>query len=84
MVYGVAGAMASICVGKLIGHISITSVSVLNMCLNIGLVSFLLIWERQPNYFVMFTVAILWGICDGSWTTLMSSKYRNYFATRFI
>ena len=78
MVYGAASAMASICVGKLLGHVSITSVSLLNVCLNIGLVSFLLVWERQPNYFVMFTVAILWGICDGSWTPISSSKYTNH------
>ncbi|XP_065906596.1 protein unc-93 homolog A-like isoform X2 [Dysidea avara] len=73
IVYGAASAIASVSVGKLLGHVSITSVSLLNVCLNIGLVSFLLIWERQPNYFVMFTVAILWGICDGAWSTLISS-----------
>ena len=75
IVYGAASAIASVSVGKLLGHVSITSVSLLNVCLNIGLVSFLLIWERQPNYFVMFTVAILWGICDGAWSTLISSKW---------
>ena len=74
IVYGTASAVASICVGKILGYVSITSVSLLNVCLNVGLVAFLLIWEREPNYFVMFTVAILWGICDGSWTTLTSSK----------
>jgi len=84
MVYGAASAMASICVGKLLGHVSITSVSLLNVCLNIGLVSFLLVWERQPNYFVMFTMALLWGICDGSWNSLISSKYRKYFISGLI
>ena len=84
MVYGAASAMASICVGKLIGRVSITSVSLLNVCLNIGLVSFLLVWERQPNYFVMFTMALLWGICDGNWNSLISSKYRKYFISGFV
>ena len=74
IVYGAAGAVAGICVGKIIGYVSLTSLSLLNVCLNIGLVAFLLIWEREPNYFVIFTVAILWGICDGSWTTLSSSE----------
>jgi len=76
IVYGAASAMSGISVGKLLGHVSITSVLILNVCLNVGLVSFLLIWERQPNYFVMFTVAILWGICDGAWTTSASSKQK--------
>ena len=74
IVYGAAAAAAAITTGKVIGRISITLVSLLNVCLNIGLVVFLLIWEREPNYAVMFTVAILWGICDGNWSTLTSSK----------
>jgi len=74
IVYGAASAITNICVGKVLGYVSLTSVSLLNMCLNVGLVAFLLIWEREPNYYVMFTVAVLWGICDGAWTTLTSSK----------
>ena len=74
IVYGAASAAAGIAVGKILGYVSLTLVSLWNVCLNVGLVSFLLIWEREPNYFVMFTVAVLWGICDGSWTTLASSK----------
>ena len=75
IVYGAGSALASISVGKVLGYVSLTSVSLLNVCLDFGLVAFLLMWEREPNYYVMFTVAILWGICDGSWTTLTSSKY---------
>ena len=74
IVYGAASAISGICIGKVLGYVSLTSVSLLNMCLNVGLVAFLLIWEREPNYYVMFTVAVLWGICDGAWTTLTSSK----------
>ena len=74
IVYGAASAVASICVGKIIGYVSLTSLSLLNVCLNIGVVAFLLIWEREPNYFVIFAVAILWGTCDGSLATLSSSK----------
>ena len=74
IVYGAASAMAGIAVGKILGYVSLTLVSLWNVCLNVGLVSFLLIWEREPNYYVMFTVAVLWGICDGSWSTLASSK----------
>ena len=74
IVYGAAAAAAAITVGKVIGKVSITVMSLLNLCLNIGLVAFLLIWEREPNYAVMFTVAVLWGICDGNWSTLTSSK----------
>ena len=74
IVYGAASAVAGISVGKIIGTVSITLMSLLNVCLNIGLVAFLLIWEREPNYAVMFIVAILWGICDGNWTTLTCSK----------
>ena len=74
IVYGTGAAVTSIIVGKVIGKVSITVMSLLNLCLNIGLVAFLLIWEREPNYAVIFIVAILWGICDGNWSTLTSSK----------
>ena len=75
IVYGAASAIAGIAVGKILGYISLTFVSLWNVCLNVGLVSFLLIWEREPNYAVIFFMAFLWGICEGSWITLASSKY---------
>ena len=74
IVYGGAGAVGSICVSKIIGRASITSMSLLIMCLHIGIVAFLLIWKREPNYYVVFVIAILWGICDGSWCIVTSSK----------
>ena len=74
IVYGAGAAAASIIISKVIGRVSITLMSLLNLCLNVGLVAFLLIWEQEPNYAVMFIVAILWGICDGNWSTLISSK----------
>ena len=74
IVYGAVSAATNVCVGKILGRVSITSVSLLTMCLNVGVVAFLLIWEREPNYSVIFVVGILWGICDGSWTVLASSE----------
>ena len=73
IVYGAGSSAASIVVGKILGYVSLTLVSLLNVCLNVGLVSFLLIWEREPNYFVIFIMAILWGICEGTWITLTTS-----------
>ena len=77
IVYGAASAAAGITVGKIIGTVSITLMSLLNVCLNIGLVAFLLIWEREPNYTVIFVMAILWGLCEGSWMTMTNSKWLN-------
>ena len=74
IVYGAAGTVGSILVGKILGYVSITSVSLLTMCLNVGIVAFLLIWEREPSYYVIFVIAILWGLCDSSWAILTSSK----------
>ena len=74
IVYGAAGAVGSILVGKILGKVSITLVSLLTMCLNVGILAFLLIWEREPSYYVIFVIAILWGVCDSSWANLASSK----------
>ena len=74
IVYGAANAAGGFCVGNILGRVSITIISLLTMCLNIGIIAFLLIWEREPNYFVIFVIAVLWGICDGSWAITASSK----------
>ena len=57
IVYGAASAAAGISVGKMLGYVSLTTLSLLNLCLNVGLDSFLLIWEQEPNYLVIFTIA---------------------------
>ena len=75
IVYGAASAVTSFCIGKILGRVSITLVSLLTMCLNVGIIAFLLIWEREPNYYVIFIIAVLWGICDGSWAIASSSKF---------
>ena len=74
IVYGAISAAASVCTGKILGRVSITILSLLTMCLNVGIIAFLLIWEREPNYFVIFVITVLWGICDGSWASACSSK----------
>ena len=74
IVYGAISAAASVCTGKILGRVSITILSLVTMCLNVGIIAFLLIWEREPNYFVIFLIAVLWGICDGSWASATSSK----------
>ena len=82
IVYGGAAATAGISVGKMLGIVSITLLSLLNVCLNIGLVAFLLIWEREPNYAVIFVMTILWGICEGSWMTMTNSKWPSIYSNK--
>ena len=82
IVYGGAAAAAGISVGKMLGTVSITLLSLLNVCLNVGLVAFLLIREQKPNYAVIFVMTILWGICEGSWMTMTNSKWLSIYSNK--
>ena len=39
-----------------------------------GVLVFLLCWERQPSYVVVFLASISWGIVDGMWLTFSTGE----------
>ena len=42
-----------------------------------GVLVFLLCWERQPSYVVVFLASITWGIVDGMWLTVSAGKLQH-------
>lgn len=38
---------------------------------------FLIFWEREPNFIVIFGFVIGWGWCDATWQTVHQSKLLN-------
>ena len=46
---------------------------------NTGLFIFLLIWERQPVYYIIFIITLCVGYSEGLWTSVPPSKYVSTF-----
>ena len=40
-----------------------------------GTVIFLLLWEREPNYLILFTFVAVLGMCEGMWFNLPPSTF---------
>jgi len=74
MSYGVSSTIGSFVTGKLLSYIPRYVIMVLNLLLILSLLIFLLLWDREPSYVVVFLVPILWGICDAVWNTITTSK----------
>ena len=74
MVFGVGTSLGSFISGKLLSLgakcLLVLGILVMHLCIII----FLAIWEREPVLLVLLFIVLLWGICDGSWMTVCSSK----------
>ncbi len=49
-----------------------------------GVLVFLLCWERQPSYVVVFLASISWGIVDGMWLTVSTGELQHRIAVRLV
>ena len=43
-----------------------------------GVLVFLLCWERQPSYVVVFLASIGWGVADGMWLTFATGELQAF------
>lgn len=66
--------MGSVSYGKLLGLVDYNIAVIGNVTLHCGIIVFLIIWERQSNYMVLFLVPSLWGFCNGAWLTISYSE----------
>ena len=62
-----------------------------SVTLNVGLLVFLLIWERQPSYYLVFIVLFVLGWNEGIWNSVPPSKsimwlgyHEEYIDSRFV
>lgn len=78
MAYAVSSSLGSFVSGKLLGLVNYNVVAVGNLGIHTAVMSFLIIWEREPNYAIIFIVPFIWGICFGAWLTITISKELPY------
>ena len=73
--YAVSSSLGSFVVGKLLGLVNYNIVTIGNVIIHVAVMLFLIIWEREPNYAIIFVVPFIWGLCFGSWLTITISKF---------
>ena len=72
--FGIGSAVSAILNGYLAKIIPPYILVYVGVIVNVGTVSFLLIWERQPSYYIIFIVLLFWGYSEGIWTSMPLSK----------
>ena len=77
MVFGLGSSLGSFISGKILSFGVKTLLVLTTLVLHLAIMTFLMFWERKPNLLVLLFVVLLWGLCDGSWLTICSSKCLN-------
>lgn len=76
MVYGLTATVSGYLTGKVyLAYLPRYLVAILTSLMTLALVTFLLVWEREPSFVFIFVFISLWGISDGHWNTFASSKF---------
>lgn len=74
MSFGVSSAVGSLFTGRILSHVPRFVIMLLNLLLMLSLMVFLLVWDREPSYAVVFVIPILWGLCDSIWNIITTSE----------
>ena len=69
--YGITSALNSLVTGRLVKHIPDYLFIYSAVIANVGLMLFLILWERQPSFIAVFGFALCWGVTVGVWNTLI-------------
>jgi len=80
MAYGLTSTVSSFLTGKIyLAYLPRYVIAILTSLMTLGLLTFLLVWEREPSYVFIFVFISLWGIVDGQWNTFCPSKFCRYY-----
>ena len=72
--WGITSCTFSLAIGKISYYTSRTVVAIATALLHAGMILFMLFWEREASYVMVFLTSLGWGIVDGVWMTLPASK----------
>jgi hypothetical protein len=72
--FGIFSAMTAIINGRLVKCVPQYVMIYAVTCVNIGIVIFVLLWERTPSFPIIFLIIASWGICDGIWNSVPPSE----------
>ena len=77
MTYGVTSSIGSVLYGKLLGLVNYNIMVIGITSLYAGIILFVIIWEKEPNYIILFLVPVIWGLCNGALLANSVSKFIN-------
>ena len=75
MIYGLSSSLGSFASGKLLALEAKFQIVLIALTLHLSIFLFLIVWEREPLLPILLTIPFLYGICDGTWMTVCSSKW---------
>lgn len=75
--YSAASGIISVIIGRLYKFVPFCLFILIAVIVSLTLSFFLIFWEREPNFIVIFGFTIGWGWCDASWQTVNQSKLLN-------
>ena len=76
MAYSTTATVSGFLTGKVyLAYLPRYMVAILTSLMTLGLLIFLLAWERERSYVFIFVFISLWGITDGQWNTFAASRF---------
>lgn len=72
--FGICSGLSALIGGRLVKFIPQFSIVYTVSAALMGLMLFLIFWERTPSYIVAFVVISVWGVCEGIWHSVPPSK----------
>ena len=69
--FGTGGVIGTLSAGRLVKYIPQYVFMYCALSVAVGLILFLLIWERQPSYISVFMFALGWGYSEGALNGLL-------------
>ena len=72
--YGITSALNSLVTGRLVKYIPDYWFIYCALAINVALMLFLTLWERQPSFPAVFVFALGWGVTVGVWNTLIPGE----------
>ena len=76
MSYGICSALSAMTGGRLVKCIPQFVIVYVNGILSFSVILFMLLWKREPSYFVPFITIPILGMTEGIWHSIPPSKPR--------
>ena len=76
VVFGTGGIIGALSAGRLVKYIPQYVFMYCALLVAVGLILFLLIWERQPSHIVVFMFALGWGYSGGTLNGVIPGIYK--------
>ena len=74
MTFGIGGALTAFAAGSVVKYIPQYFIVYTFMAINLGIVIFLILWDREPSYVASFLILFGWGACEGIWNSIPPSE----------